>query len=186
MPTYTFRKPQISDAQMILDWRTRPEVTRYMYTDVAYDLDKQKVWLEKCSEREDYRHYLVCSDDRPVGYVCFHDIDWQNKCCSNGSYLGDLSERTKIGALWTWYIHDYVFYELKMHKMVTTFMSGNDRVVKGQEVNGLRHVGIYRDHIYKYERYHDVYVFELLKEDWDRFPRRPFTVEETLAAFEPW
>lgn len=184
---FRFRKPLLDDAELILDWRTSPDITRHMYTDVEYDLDKQRAWLERCRTREDYRHFLMLVDERPVGFLCFHNIDWHNKHCSNGSYVGVPGQESQmIGALCTWFIHDYVFYHLSMHKMFTTFMGSNERVIKGQIVNGLRHVGTFKEHILKNDIYHDVEIFELLKTEWDACKRRPFTVDQTLAAFEEW
>ena len=35
---FRFRPPNIDDAEMLLDWRTRPEITRYMFTDLDSDI----------------------------------------------------------------------------------------------------------------------------------------------------
>ena len=40
-----FRKVKKENLEQILKWRTLPEVTRYMYSDIKYDIDDQKKWL---------------------------------------------------------------------------------------------------------------------------------------------
>ena len=40
----SFRKISENDLLMILGWRTNPEVTRYMSTDIEYNLEKQINW----------------------------------------------------------------------------------------------------------------------------------------------
>jgi UDP-4-amino-4,6-dideoxy-N-acetyl-beta-L-altrosamine N-acetyltransferase len=182
--SYRFRKPTLDDAQQLLEWRTTPEISRYSFTDVVYDLDRQRAWLERSAARQDLRHFVVCNDETPVGYLAFTDIDWANRRCTSGSYIGVPSERKRIGALWTWYLHDYCFYRMGMHKLVNYFMAGNERVIRGQTLNGFRQVGTFRDHICKNGVWVDVHAFELLREEWDAFPRRIFPVEKTLAAFE--
>jgi hypothetical protein len=41
-----FRKVREQDLELILKWLTRPEVTRYMYTDVEYDMEKHTAPFE--------------------------------------------------------------------------------------------------------------------------------------------
>jgi len=38
---FTFRPPTVADAEMLLDWRTRPEITRFMFTDLEQDVEGQ-------------------------------------------------------------------------------------------------------------------------------------------------
>ena len=43
---FRFRPPLSDDAAMILGWRTRPDITRFMVTDIEDpDVERQKAWL---------------------------------------------------------------------------------------------------------------------------------------------
>ena len=42
-----FRKITEDDLTLILRWRTDPEVTRYMSTDIEFDLEKQTNWFKQ-------------------------------------------------------------------------------------------------------------------------------------------
>ena len=42
-----FRNIKEDDLEMILAWRTNPEVTRYMFTDPDLSLEKQRRWFER-------------------------------------------------------------------------------------------------------------------------------------------
>jgi len=82
------------------------------------------------------------------------------------------------------FIMDYCFYALGMNKVVNSFMEGNTKVLKLQTILRYRPVGVFREHVRKYGRWHDVHVFEMLKREWETHPR-PFPREVTLAAYEP-
>lgn len=40
------------DLEMIMDWRMRPEITRYMNTDPKLTIEGQKKWLQKIQQSE--------------------------------------------------------------------------------------------------------------------------------------
>lgn len=185
--SYRFRKVRPDDAALLLEWRTRPDITRFMFTDLDHgSVDQQRAWIEACEGREDYRHFMALVDEKPVGYVSFGSIDWHNRHCVSGAYLGDLSVKAGIGAFWTWFIHDYAFYGMGMNKMLHVVMDGNEKVLRGHKVNGIRYVGTHRQHTFKYEQFHDVHLFEMLREEWDKRSRRPYTIEQSVGLFETY
>ena len=38
--------------EMLLKWRTQPDVTKYMATDIKYDMEQQKQWFQTLSNDE--------------------------------------------------------------------------------------------------------------------------------------
>ena len=56
------------DARMLLDWRTAPHVTKYMLTDVPYDIARQTAWIERSKTRDDYHHCIIQIEGLDVGY----------------------------------------------------------------------------------------------------------------------
>lgn len=183
---FRFRRPTLDDAAMILAWRTDPAITRYMYTDIDNpDVERQKAWLSAAAANPAFRHFVIEHDGRPIGYLCYTDIDRANRRCSSGSYIGDAAARRTVAGLLHCFIMDYCFYVLGMNKIFNYFMAGNDGVIRIQRLLKCREVGLLREHVFKYGRFHDVHVFETLKSEWEAmghvFPR-----ERTLAAFEDW
>jgi RimJ/RimL family protein N-acetyltransferase len=57
--------------------------------------------------------------------------------------------------------------------------------VKLQKLHKTRLVGCLHQHIYKNGHYHDVYVFEQLKEDWAK-QKQHFDMTTIKAAFDDW
>lgn len=180
---FRFRRPTPDDAAMILRWRTDPVITRFMFTDIANpDVERQRAWLKAMEERSDFRHFVIEHEGRPIGYLCYSDIDPLHRRCSSGSYVADEKDRRKLAGFLHSFIMDYCFYGLGMHKLVNQFMEGNDTVIRIQRILKLREVGVLKEHVFKNGRYHDVHVFELLRSDWETHPHL-FPREVTLAAF---
>lgn len=182
---FRFRLPTPDDAAMILDWRTRPDVTRFMFTDLDEpSVEKQQAWLAAVAVREDLRHFVieVAVENRPIGYLSFTDINRRDRRCSSGLYLGDPADRRRYAGFLPQFVFDYCFHVLGMNKFVNEFMEGNDRLIRNQILVGYREVGVLKQHVWKYGRWHDVHLLELLRETYETRPRT-FPLEHTLAAF---
>jgi RimJ/RimL family protein N-acetyltransferase len=180
---FRFRPPTAGDAAMILDWRTRPDVTRYMFTDLENpDVERQKAWLAAMDRREDYRHFVIETGGRAIGYLSYSDIDRHNRRCSSGLYIALPADRARYGIVVAPYIFDYCFHALGMEKLINAFMEGNERLIRVQFLLGYREVGTLKRHVWKYGRWHDVRLLELLREAYDARPRT-VPLAETLAAY---
>ncbi|WP_372872413.1 UDP-4-amino-4,6-dideoxy-N-acetyl-beta-L-altrosamine N-acetyltransferase [Shewanella sp.] len=174
------------DAELLLKWRTDPEITKNMFTDLVNpSVESQRRWIESLTGREDYRAYMIRDEQTPIGFLCFTDIDWHNKKCSTGSYIYDRPARLKYGVTMHTYICNYVFHRLGMNKIVNLVMNANEKVVKLQLLHKTRLVGVFKQHIFKYGEFHDVHVFEQLKEDWI-LQKQHYSLEHIAAAFNDW
>lgn len=181
---FRFRRPTPDDAAMLLAWRTDPVITRFMFTDLENpDVDRQRAWLVSVERREDFRHFVIEHEGRPVGYLSYSDIDRLHRRCSTGSYMVSDRDRRMLAGYLHSFIMDYAFHVLGMNKVVNHFMAGNDQVIRIQSVLRCRFVGVLEQHVFKNGEFHDVHVFETLRSAYEARPR-PFPPERTLAAFE--
>ena len=80
-----FRKITEDDLTLILRWRTDPEVTRYMSTDIEFDLEKQTNWYNQvvCT-RSPAEHWIISHNERPVGILY---LEKYNSTCSSKGML---------------------------------------------------------------------------------------------------
>jgi RimJ/RimL family protein N-acetyltransferase len=106
-------------------------------------------------------------------------MDWRNKHCTWGYYIGEASYRG-LGGLIPPYLYNHVFHEMQFNKLIAEIMEGNENVVKLHEMFGCRLVGRYEEHVYKYDRYHAVLVYELLAKTWNSSRR----YKRFVAEFE--
>ena len=56
-----------SDRERLLDWRNRPEVSAYMYTDHRIAADEHARWFEAAMAASDRRYWIIELDDAPMG-----------------------------------------------------------------------------------------------------------------------
>jgi UDP-4-amino-4,6-dideoxy-N-acetyl-beta-L-altrosamine N-acetyltransferase len=149
-----------------LKWRTLPEVTRYMFTDIDYDLERQRQWHKNLQTDDTSRYWVISYQDTCIGTIYLTDMDHRNTHCAWGYYIGEASARS-LGGIIPPYLFNYIFHELKFSKIIAEVMDGNQNVAKLQEMFGSRFVGRYENHIYKYDKYHDVLIYELLADTWN-------------------
>jgi UDP-4-amino-4,6-dideoxy-N-acetyl-beta-L-altrosamine N-acetyltransferase len=159
------------DLELVLSWRTHPSITQYMYTDISPDMEEQRKWHQWISSNAACRYWLIHYQEKPIGVIGLTDIDAKHKRCSLTYYIGDETFRG-IGGIIPPYVYNYVFTVLQFKKVIAEVMEGNEKVMKLHQLHGYRQVGIYKEHIYKYDRYHDVTVLELLDTEWQRIGKR--------------
>ena len=85
----SFRETELDDAKLILDWRTSERVTKYMKSDIPYDIESQKKWLSSSFNKSNYYHWIIQHDGKDVGFLNFFDWDQEQKDISWGFYIGD-------------------------------------------------------------------------------------------------
>jgi len=162
---FTFTPLGEQHLEQVLKWRTQPEVTRYMYSDVEYDMNRQRQWYTQIKDSLSEKYWIVELKGEAVGVISLNDLNITHQRTSWGYYIGE--ERARLyGGFVPLYLYNYVFNQLGLHKITAEVMAGNDNVIKLHRSHGYREVGIYYDQIYKYGEYHNVHILELLKTDW--------------------
>jgi UDP-4-amino-4,6-dideoxy-N-acetyl-beta-L-altrosamine N-acetyltransferase len=162
----------------VLAWRCQEDVSRYMYTDIEYNLENQYRWFEKVSCASNEKYWVISIKGEGAGLFSLHNIDLHNRKASWGYYIGEQKFRM-LGAIVPFYSYNYVFFTLGLHKLIAEIMEGND-ILKMHLAHGCREVGVHRQHIWKYERFHDVHVVEMLRSDWnaEKYQRYIATFED--------
>ncbi|MDR6553580.1 UDP-4-amino-4,6-dideoxy-N-acetyl-beta-L-altrosamine N-acetyltransferase [Paenibacillus qinlingensis] len=162
-----FLKVKEEHLEQILKWRTSEHVTKYMFTDIAYNLDNQKLWFESISRDATNKYWVIAIKGQLIGLVSLTNIDWNNFRAYWAYYIGD-TQFNIVGAMIGPYLYNYVFQKLGFHKLLGEVMAHNENVRKIHLKHGCTEVGHYRDHIYKNGSFHDVYMYEMLADEWNR------------------
>jgi UDP-4-amino-4,6-dideoxy-N-acetyl-beta-L-altrosamine N-acetyltransferase len=162
-----FREITYDDLEMIRLWRTSKEVTQHMYTDPNPTKDEQVRWYESLKSNKSVMYKIICYDDTPIGMVYLTNIDYNSKHCEWGIYIGDLKYQSRgAGALATYKLINYVFYELGMNKLMSMVLTTNSSSIKLTESFGFCRNAYYKEHCYKNGEFIDMIGFSMLKRDW--------------------
>lgn len=162
----TFIEPEEEHAQLLLDWRTRPDIARHMLTKVAYDLERQRAWLRGCKERADLVHRIMLVDGEPCGHVSITVTHAEWRIATIGVLMGERRGRTGAAPLNFAYMLNHAFHTMGMRKVVNHILGGNDRVLRGQPMLGYRAVGVLARQAVVDGVERDMHIFEMLAEDW--------------------
>ena len=82
----SFREIEIEDAKTVLNWRTSERVTKFMNSDMKYDIDAQKRWLEGSFSKPSYYHWIIQYSGKDVGLLNFVDWNKEERTTSWGFY----------------------------------------------------------------------------------------------------
>ena len=170
------------DLEMVMDWRMRPYITKFMNTDPVLTFESQKKWFEKIKNRDDQINWIIKFEGMPVGLINVFNIDKVNSRCSWGYYIAEKEVRSlKLALYLEWNLYDYVFDILCLHKLCNETFVENKQVVKLHIMCGGKEDGIMRQHICKNGTYHDVSIGSILADEWFR---KRMTVTYDRFAFE--
>ena len=136
-----FRPIDESDSEMVLNWRTSLRVTKFMVTDIEYDLNSQIKWIKSLKTRFDYYVWIIQLNQIPIGVINLYDIDFESYSCSWGFYIGN-EEYSGYGGFVPPYFYNFVFNVLSFKLINIKVFSDNLSVIKlhlksGYEFNPL-------------------------------------------------
>ena len=145
------------------------EVTRYLGRRSAVALYYEVEILKKFGESEDTVFWIIEAGGEAIGATGIHEIDWINANATTGIVIGEKQHWRKGYATEAMRLRTrYAFRELNLHKLMTEVFLGNEASRRALEKNGYRTIGTRRDHFFTLGRWHDIWLGEVLREDWER------------------
>ncbi len=161
-----FKRLKEEHLEMVLKWRTQPDVTKYMATDIEYDMKKQKQWFQIISNDKSSKYWIITYKTIFIGLIALVDISLTHHHTIWSYYIGEKKYRTTLGGIVPLYLFNHIFNDLKLKKIFANCMVENKGLIKIFQLHGFREVGVYKQHYYKNGCYHDVLMMELLAEAW--------------------
>lgn len=165
----TLRPADDSDPPRFIPWFADMEVTRYLGRRMAVALYYEVEMLKKLGESDQDVWWVIEVAGEAIGATGIHNIDWLNAHAVTGIVIGEKQHWRKGYATEAMRLRTrYAFRELNLHKLMTEVFVGNEASRRALEKNGYRTIGTHRDHFFTLGRWHDVWIGEVLREDWER------------------
>lgn len=170
------RKIKEEDLRMIMDWRMMPEITQYLSSNPKLTMEGQHKWFENIKKDEengltDERksfYWVLEVDGVPSGLVSLVNADYRANKIETGAYVAVKEKRSiRLAVDIQWNLYAYAFDVLKMHKVCEEVFEDNKAVNRILDMCGSKREGILRDHVYKEEKFYNVVVRGMLKDEWD-------------------
>jgi RimJ/RimL family protein N-acetyltransferase len=163
------RPPVDSDAALFVAWFGDLEVTRYLLRRFAVGQLQEEGFLKKIGESATDVFWMLEADGRPIGATGIHQIDWLHAHGTTGIVIGVKTEWGKGRASEAMALRtDYAFRQLNLHKLTSGAFMENEPSRRALAKAGYREVGIEREHLFREGRWHDHWVGEVLRADWER------------------
>jgi RimJ/RimL family protein N-acetyltransferase len=150
-------------------WFADPEVTRYLYRRWPPSLHQEERWLERMARSEEDLVWAVLRTRGAalVGVLAFHRLDWHDRHAWIEIVLGErsawgqghASEATRLGLR-------YAFRELGLEKVLASVYSGHAASLTLAQRVGFRPCGLFRRHTFFDGAWHDEWVGEILRDEW--------------------
>jgi RimJ/RimL family protein N-acetyltransferase len=167
----TLRPADDSDPPRFVPWFADLEVTRFLGRRSAVALYQEITFLKNIGEAADSVFWMIEADGETVGATGIHAIDWVNAHATTGIVIGAKEKwRTGIATEAMRLRTAYAFRELNLHKLMTEAFVENTGSRRALEKTGYRSVGVRREHFFTGGRWRDVWLGELLREEWVEQP----------------
>jgi ribosomal-protein-alanine N-acetyltransferase len=166
-PTVTLAPIKPEHLEHYVEWFADPHVTRFLTRDTAVTLQQEREWLDGVARSETEVAWGIFVEGQHIGGTAVSRIDWRNRHGVTGIIIGDRNWwgrgiATEAMSMRT----QYAFEELALEKLITQVVEGNVASRRALVKVGYTTVGMYRRHEFRHNQWWDVWIGELLREDW--------------------
>lgn len=163
------RPPRKEEFAEMAKWFEDPEVIRYTLQLGPPSEGLQEERFRQQVESPDNVAWAVEVEGRPVGHTGIWGINWRYGHGETGIVIGDKSLwrkgiATEAMALRT----RFGFQELHLHKIKTRAFVENEASIRALKKAGYHECGIQRKEVFRDGRWHDIWMGEVLREEWER------------------
>ncbi|WP_419255374.1 GNAT family N-acetyltransferase [Caulobacter sp. ErkDOM-YI] len=177
---------QDQDEGVLFQWRSEPEVDRWM-SDAAFpSRDAHAAWFDGLRNDPDMRGWMITRAGTPAGLLTLSGLLSHHRRASWNWFLGSAEARGRgVGRAAQVLGLDRAFGELGLHKVFAEVMADNDAALKAQVATGFRREGYLRGHVLKNGIARDVVLLGIMASEWGQLreaARRGLTEAHLIAA----
>lgn len=155
------------DAARLYEWRREGEVDRWMPSPAPTDLDGHQRWFDAFRADPDRRGWVISLKQGPCGFLALTGLTGRHGRGEWSWYVGSAEARGRgVGRAAQALGLDRAFSELKLEKVWSEVIAGNEAALRAQAAAGFRREGYMRRHVVKGGERHDVVVLGILAEEW--------------------
>lgn len=159
-----------NDVHTIVRWTDNGEYMRRIDTDPARPLTVEEV-AERYGRSDPYHFYFglrTLADDRLIGFVALHSIEWTNGAATFSMGIGDPADWGQgYGSDAINLIMRYAFAELNLHRVGVEMIATNASIIRLIERAGFQHEGRMREAVHRDGSRVDLLLMGLLRRDWE-------------------
>ena len=170
--TVRLRAIERQDLPLFVAWLNDPEVRQNLLVNIPLSQAQEDGWFERTLTRSLEEQPLGIEVRTPegwrlVGNCSFFDLDWRNRCCEIGIFIGvkefwGRGYGTQVMRL----MLNYGFNTLNLNRVYLRVYESNPRGIRCYEKAGFRHEGRLRQAIFQDGHYIDLLMMSVIRSEW--------------------
>ena len=170
--TVRLRAIERQDLPLFVAWLNDPEVRQHLLVNIPLSQAQEDGWFDRMLARPLEEQPLGIEVRTPegwrlVGNCSFFDLDWRNRCCELGIFIGDKEYWSRgYGTQVMRLMLKYGFNTLNLNRVYLRVYESNPRGIKCYEKAGFRHEGRLRQAIFQDGRYIDLLMMSVIRSEW--------------------
>jgi len=164
--------PAEGDAEVFARWTEDAEYLRALDTDYARPMSVGEMAkrLEQFIDDPSTVEFRIrtLADDRLIGFVALHSIEWNNRAANLAIGIGNPTHRGQgYGTDALRVVLRYAFHELSLERVGLNVNANNARAIRAYEKVGFHHEGAMRHALLRDGEWQDRIIMGILYEEWD-------------------
>jgi RimJ/RimL family protein N-acetyltransferase len=165
----TLRPPVDGDTAKFVEWFADLEVTRHLAVVFPLSLQAEEEFMKRIGESKNDVWWVIEAEGKSIGATGIHRIDWVNAHGTTGTVIGDKScWRKGYGSEAMALRTEYGFRQLNLHKLKSGAHMENEPSKRALQKAGYRQIGIEREESWRDGQWHDHWLCEVLRSDWEK------------------
>ncbi|NTU61543.1 MAG: GNAT family N-acetyltransferase [Caldiserica bacterium] len=157
-----------SDIDKLVGWRNDRSIQDMLIGwHFPVTVEQELSWFEKTWTDQHNKRFAIEADSGDyIGNIGLYDIDWVNRQCGFGIFIGDPRYRGGGYAFDAGHaLLDFAFNDMDIHRVWVEVLTTNEPSRKYFERLGFKHEGILREHNYKNGKHVNQHIMGLLKDE---------------------
>lgn len=162
-------QPREEDTELMLRWGEDSDYLRNIDTEFALPRTQEQLASEGApNPHEVYFRLRTIDEDRLIGFIVIHSIEWNNRAGLLAIGIGNAEDRSKgFGTDALKLILRYAFYELNLDRVGLEVIEYNGGGIRAYEKVGFQIEGRKRSMVYRDGKRFDVIVMGILRPEWE-------------------
>ncbi len=161
-----------SDIESLLRWFNDSEVIHYVNFHLPMTEMTEEKYIENVAMSSTDVVFIIEAlddDNKLIGTMGLHGINPKDQNGSFGIVIGEKSHWGKgYGTEATQLIIEYAFHQLNLHRISANVLAYNERSLRMLNNLGFQEEGRQREAMFKNGEFHDIVMFGLLRDEWEK------------------
>ena len=131
------------------------------------DEDHERFLSEISSRKDHYMFGIELKDTKQfIGTIAVYLVNWNNSTCHVGISIGPGHQGKGYGTDTMKALLDFIFNYMNINKVKLQVFGYNKRAIRSYEKCGFHVEGTLKEELFRFGKYHDIYVMGVLRKNW--------------------